>query len=117
MYSTEGKIKEPNLALEVGQGLFGMAKAYAQKDMGSVLKGAMGLFKTATGSTQKAEEYSRRTRTSPADAVSNFPQAKNGGLLTIIPSLSFRVIRSRGADVRTRKRAPTRSRRVPLPVR
>ena len=72
MYDHQGKIKEPNIAAEVGQGLFGMAKSYAQKDMGGVFKGAMGLFKTATGNTQKAEEYSRRTRTSAADAVSHF---------------------------------------------
>lgn len=51
-------------------GLLNVVKSYAQKDMGGVLKGAMGLFKTATGQTQKAEEYARRTRTSPADAVS-----------------------------------------------
>ncbi|KAL5526293.1 MCA1_2 [Sanghuangporus sanghuang] len=70
IYSTEGKIKEPNLTAEVGQGLFGMAKSYAQHDMGGVIKGAMGLFKTASGNTQKAEEYSRRTRTSSADVIS-----------------------------------------------
>lgn len=72
MYDHQGKIKEPNIAAEVGQGLFGIAKSYAQKDMGGMFKGAMGLFKTATGNTQKAEEYSRKTRTSAADAVSLF---------------------------------------------
>lgn len=49
-----------------------MAKSYASKDMSGVLKGAMGLFKTATGNTQKAEAYARQTRTSPADVVRIF---------------------------------------------
>ncbi|EJD07118.1 metacaspase [Fomitiporia mediterranea MF3/22] len=70
IYSTEGKIKEPNVAAEMGQGLMGVAKSYAQNDIGGMMKGAMGLFKSATGGTQKAEEYSRRTRTSPADVIS-----------------------------------------------
>ncbi|KAI5118095.1 hypothetical protein M0805_005202 [Coniferiporia weirii] len=70
IYSTEGKIKEPNLAAEAGMGLLSVAKSYAQKDMQGVLKGAMSLFKTATGSTQKAEAYARQTRTSPADVIS-----------------------------------------------
>ncbi|KAJ3503123.1 hypothetical protein NLJ89_g8572 [Agrocybe chaxingu] len=50
IYSTEGKIKEPNLAAEAGQ--------------------AMGLVKTATGSSQKADKISKATRTSPADVIS-----------------------------------------------
>ncbi|THG96767.1 hypothetical protein EW145_g7720 [Phellinidium pouzarii] len=67
VYSTEGKIKEPNLAAEAGQELLSVVKSYAQKDMQGVFKGAMGLFKTATGNTQKVEQYARQTRTSPAD--------------------------------------------------
>ena len=50
-------------------GLLNVVKSYATRDYGGMLQGAMGLFKTATGKTQKAEEYARRTRTSPADAV------------------------------------------------
>ena len=68
-YSTEGKIKEPNLAAEAGQGVLSAVTSYAKGDMGGVLKSAMGLMKTASGNTQKAEAYSRATRTSPADAV------------------------------------------------
>ena len=105
-YSTEGKVKEPNLAAEVGQGLFGMAKSYAQKDMGGVLKGAMGLFKTATGNTQKAEEYSKKTRTSPADVVSFC--SINLRFLCV----AYGVSRSRGVDVKTPRRALIRSKRV-----
>jgi hypothetical protein len=39
--------------------------------MGGVLRSAMGLVKTATGgaSTQKAEQVTKATRTSPADVV------------------------------------------------
>lgn len=71
-YSTEGKIKEPNLAAEAGQGLLSAVTSYARGDMGGVMKSAMGIFKTATGNTKKAEDYSRATRTSPADVVSYF---------------------------------------------
>ena len=38
--------------------------------MGGVFKSAMGLVKTATGNTQKAEKLTKATRTSPADVVS-----------------------------------------------
>lgn len=69
-YSTEGKIKEPNLAAEAGQGLLSAVTSYARGDMGGVFKSAMGLVKTASGNTQKAERYARATRTSPADAIS-----------------------------------------------
>lgn len=70
VYSTEGKIKEPNLAAEAGQGLLQAVTSYARGDMGGVFKSAMGLVKTASGSTQKAENYARATKTSPADAIS-----------------------------------------------
>jgi hypothetical protein len=69
-YSTEGKIKEPNLAAEAGMGLLSTVTSYARGDMGGVFKGVTGLFKTATGSTQKADAYTKQTRTSPADVVS-----------------------------------------------
>ena len=69
-YSTEGKLKEPNLAAEAGQGLLSAVTSYARGDMGGVLKSALGLVKTAGGSTQKAEKYARATKTSPADVVS-----------------------------------------------
>ncbi|KAF5391666.1 hypothetical protein D9757_002371 [Collybiopsis confluens] len=68
MYSTEGKIKEPNLAAEAGQGLMSAVSSYARGDMGGVFKSAMGLVKVASGNTKKAEEYSRRTKTSPSDS-------------------------------------------------
>ncbi|KAJ7016676.1 peptidase C14, caspase domain-containing protein, partial [Mycena alexandri] len=71
IYSTEGKVKEPNLAAEAGAGLKTAFTSYTKGDMGGVLKSAMGLVKTATGGGgQKAERYARATRTSPADAIS-----------------------------------------------
>ncbi|KAK0193901.1 caspase domain-containing protein [Armillaria mellea] len=70
IYSTEGKVKEPNMAAEAGQGLMSAVGSYARGDMGGVFKSAMGLVKTATGSGQKAEKYARATRTSPADVIS-----------------------------------------------
>lgn len=37
--------------------------------MGGMFKSAMGLVKTATGSTQKADKIAKATRTSSADVV------------------------------------------------
>ncbi|KAJ3997413.1 peptidase C14, caspase domain-containing protein [Lentinula boryana] len=70
MYSTEGKIKEPNLAAEAGQGLLSAVTSYARGDMGGMFKSAMGIVKVASGNTKKTEEYARRTKTSAADAIS-----------------------------------------------
>ncbi|KAF8206388.1 caspase domain-containing protein [Mycena galopus ATCC 62051] len=70
IYSTEGKLKEPNLVAEAGAGLKDAFSSYSRGDIGGALKSAMGLVKTATGSGKRAEEYARATRTSPADAIS-----------------------------------------------
>ncbi|KAJ8520069.1 hypothetical protein ONZ45_g3096 [Pleurotus djamor] len=69
VYSTEGKLKEPNLAAEVGEGLLSAATSYARGDMGSMFGTAMGIFKSVTSST-KAEKIAKATRTSPADVIS-----------------------------------------------
>ncbi|EGO24172.1 hypothetical protein SERLADRAFT_388948 [Serpula lacrymans var. lacrymans S7.9] len=68
--SALGKIKEPNLAAEAGQGLLSAVSSYARGDMGGVFSSVTGLLKTATGSSQKAERYARATKTSPADCIS-----------------------------------------------
>ncbi|KAF8896346.1 peptidase C14 [Infundibulicybe gibba] len=68
--SALGKVKEPNLAAEAGQGLMSAVSSYAKGDMGGVFKSAMGLVKTASGNTQKAEKITKATRTSPADVIS-----------------------------------------------
>jgi hypothetical protein len=68
IYSTQGILKEPNLAKEAGKGLLGMAMGMAMGNYGSVASSALGLFKKAT----KGEDtYQRnlRTKTSPADVV------------------------------------------------
>jgi hypothetical protein len=70
IYSTEGKLKEPNLVAEAGQGLLSAVTSYARGDMSGVFKSALGIVKTATGNSQKANEYAKRTRTSPADVIS-----------------------------------------------
>jgi len=70
IYSTEGKVKEPNFASEAGASLKTAFTSYTSGNMGGVLKAGMGLVKTATGSGQKADKYARATRTSPADVIS-----------------------------------------------
>ncbi|KAG8997692.1 Ca(2+)-dependent cysteine protease [Tulasnella sp. 427] len=56
IYSTEGKIKEPNLYVEAGSSILSAASAYSRKDFGGVLKGVTGLVKAVSGSQTKAEE-------------------------------------------------------------
>ncbi|KAJ6531831.1 peptidase C14, caspase domain-containing protein [Mycena capillaripes] len=70
IYSTEGKVKEPNFASEAGASLKTAFTSYTSGNMSGVLKAGMGLVKTATGSGQKADKYARATRTSPADVIS-----------------------------------------------
>ncbi|KAF2870975.1 caspase domain-containing protein [Massariosphaeria phaeospora] len=68
LYSTQGVLKEPNLAKEAGQGLLGIVSSYARKDIGGMLAGASGLFKKVT---QGDDVYKKniRTKTSPADVI------------------------------------------------
>jgi hypothetical protein len=46
--------------------------AYMRGDMGAVFKGVTGLIKTAAGNNKKAGDYTKATRTSPADVVSSW---------------------------------------------
>lgn len=69
-YSTEGKIKEPNLLAEAGQGLLTSGVAYLRGDKKAALSGIIGLVKSAAGSNSKADEKTKQTRTSPADVIS-----------------------------------------------
>jgi len=68
VYSTQGLLKEPNLAKEAGSGLLGIVSSYARGDLGGMASTAMGLFKKVT---QGDDVYQRnlRTKTSPADVV------------------------------------------------
>jgi len=97
IYSTEGKLKEPNLAAEAGQGLLSAVTSYARGDMGGVFKSAMSLVKTATGSSSKADKISKATRTSPADVVSttlpSYPEATEYLIPCRSHSVAARILR------------------------
>ena len=68
IYSTQGILKEPNLAKEAGKGLLGIATGLMTGNYGGVASTAMGFFKKAT---QGEDTYQRnlRTKTSPADVI------------------------------------------------
>jgi hypothetical protein len=68
IYSTQGVLKEPNLAKEAGQGLLGIVSSYARQDMAGMLSGATGLFKKITTGGD-VREKNLRTKTSPADVI------------------------------------------------
>lgn len=68
IYSTQGVLKEPNLAKEAGQGLLSIVSSYARGDMSNMVSSAMGLFKSATKGNA-AYEKTLQTKTSPADVV------------------------------------------------
>lgn len=68
IYSTQGVLKEPNLAKEAGQGLLGIVTSYARGDLGGMASTAMGLFKKAT-SGNDTYERNLKTKTSPADVI------------------------------------------------
>ncbi|KAI9804137.1 MAG: hypothetical protein M1825_001539 [Sarcosagium campestre] len=68
IYSTQGVLKEPNLAKEAGQGLLSIVSAYSRGDIGGIASTAMGLFKKATTGAD-AEAKAKATKTSPADVI------------------------------------------------
>ncbi|KAF2470303.1 uncharacterized protein BDR25DRAFT_287136 [Lindgomyces ingoldianus] len=68
IYSTQGMLKEPNLAKEAGQGLLGIVSSYARKDIGGMISSASGLFKKVT-SGNDVYQKNLRTKTSPADVI------------------------------------------------
>ncbi|EAA30484.2 metacaspase-1B [Neurospora crassa OR74A] len=68
IYSTQGILKEPNLAKEAGQGLLGAISSYSQGDLYGVANNIMGIFKKATGGND-AHARTLATKTSPADVV------------------------------------------------
>ncbi|KAF9512582.1 hypothetical protein BS47DRAFT_1372759 [Hydnum rufescens UP504] len=69
-YSTEGKIKEPNLLAEAGQGLLQSGMAYVRGDSAGALSGLVSLVKEAVNTNSGVEHHAKQTRTSPADAIS-----------------------------------------------
>ena len=68
IYSTQGVLKEPNLAKEAGQGLLGIVSSYAKKDFGGMLSHASGLLKKVTQGDE-VHKKNLKTKTSPADVV------------------------------------------------
>ncbi|KAI1264572.1 caspase domain-containing protein [Xylariaceae sp. FL1019] len=68
IYSTQGILKEPNLAKEAGQGLLGVISSYSQGDLGGVANNIMGFFKKAT-SGEDAHNRTMATKTSSADVI------------------------------------------------
>ncbi|KAI1848353.1 hypothetical protein JX265_008867 [Neoarthrinium moseri] len=68
IYSTQGMLKEPNLAKEAGQGLLGVISSYSQGDIAGVAKNVMGFFKKAT-SGEDAYNRTLATKTSAADVI------------------------------------------------
>lgn len=68
IYSTQGVLKEPNLAKEAGQGLLSIVSSYARGDLGGMASTAMGLFKKATTGNSQYER-AKQTKTSPADVI------------------------------------------------
>jgi metacaspase-1 len=68
IYSTQGILKEPDLAKEAGRGLLGAISSYTQGDMSGVANNIMGFFRKATGG-EDAHNRALATRTSPADVV------------------------------------------------
>ncbi|KAI1814135.1 caspase domain-containing protein [Poronia punctata] len=68
IYSTQGILKEPNLAKEAGQGLLGVISSYSQGDLGGVASNIMGFFKKATGG-EDAHNRALATKTSAADVI------------------------------------------------
>ncbi|KAI2469182.1 caspase domain-containing protein [Annulohypoxylon bovei var. microspora] len=68
IYSTQGILKEPNLAKEAGQGLLGVISSYSQGDLGGVANNIMGFFKKATIG-EDAHHRAMATKTSAADVI------------------------------------------------
>jgi hypothetical protein len=68
IYSTQGVLKEPNLAKEAGQGLLGVISSYSQGDLGGVASNLMGFFKKAT-TGDDAYNKTMSTKTSAADVI------------------------------------------------
>ena len=68
IYSTQGVLKEPNLAKEAGQGLLGVISTYSQGDLGGVASNLMDFFKKAQ-SGDDAYNKTMAAKKSPADVI------------------------------------------------
>ncbi|KAL7422080.1 Ca(2+)-dependent cysteine protease [Cryptotrichosporon argae] len=68
LYTTDGKIKEPDLFAEAQAGLLSAGRDAIRGDSGGVLSGLLAAAKGAWGA-EKAAETTRRTKTAPADVI------------------------------------------------
>jgi hypothetical protein len=68
IYSTQGILKEPNLAKEPRQGLFGAISSYSQGEHGGVVNNLIEFFKKAK-SRDNVYNKTVATKTSPADVI------------------------------------------------
>ncbi|KAL4875623.1 peptidase C14, caspase domain-containing protein [Aspergillus karnatakaensis] len=68
VYSTQGILKEPNLAKEAASDLFSAITSYGRGDLSGVAQTAIGFFKKAAIG-DSARRRTMRTKTSPADVV------------------------------------------------
>ena len=68
IYSTQGLLKEPDLAKEAGKGLLEIALSHSPKDYSSIATSAIKLAKRAM-SRDAAYKKNLRTKTSPADVI------------------------------------------------
>ncbi|GAA5918649.1 hypothetical protein JCM1841_002292 [Sporobolomyces salmonicolor] len=70
MYSTQGKIKEPNMLADAGSGALSAITSYARGDLGGVFKAVTGVGQKLMGGSSKAEQITKQTKTSYADVIS-----------------------------------------------
>ncbi|KAF4336642.1 caspase domain protein [Fusarium beomiforme] len=68
IYSTQGILKEPNLAKEAGQGLLGVISSYSQDGLDGVANNTLGFIKKAANGDD-ARDRALTTKTSPADVI------------------------------------------------
>lgn len=87
VYSTQGVLKEPNLAKEAALDLFSALQSYGTGDLSSVAHTAIGFFKKAAGGSS-ARERTVVTKTSPADVVM-FSGSKDTQTSCVFLSLSI----------------------------
>jgi len=69
MYDTSGKIKEPNLFKDAGQGAMVAVTSYLKGDLGGVFSSISGLGKKIINQNSGANERTRQQNTSPADVI------------------------------------------------
>lgn len=70
IYSTQGKLKEPNLLADAGQGVLGAAKSYMRGDLGGVFSSLTGVGKKVMGGGGNNQAAVRAVKMSNADCIS-----------------------------------------------